>query len=89
MIVVKVELHSAITGKVELLGQAIIRNVITSPDGKRANYKIHVGRRGERDLKKVYDKPQRQGWVSNWPRESYSVWRLVSRTLRNAFPEEQ
>ena len=35
------------------------------------------------------DKVQREGEVRDYPRQSYSVWRLVQRALRSAFPEEK
>lgn len=37
---------------------------------------------------RVRQKPAREGEVLNWPRQSYSVWRLVARALLAAFPEE-
>lgn len=32
---------------------------------------------------------QRTGRVENFPRQSYSIWRLVFRALLSAFPEEK
>jgi len=34
-------------------------------------------------------KPTRIGFVRNYPRRSYVVWRLVMRCLRACFPEEK
>lgn len=90
MIVVTVELHSAITGAKTVLGKAIIHNVGTFGNGSRADYAVKVGNKNDvDDLKKVYAKPQRTGEVLHYPRLSYNVWRLVIRALRSAFPEER
>jgi hypothetical protein len=84
MIIVKVELHSARTGEVSEIGRAIIHNDGTgSPT--RGNYICHVLRRGQRDLRCC---PTRSVRVRDFPRRSYSVWRLVLRALRGCFPEE-
>lgn len=88
MIVVKVELHSAITRTVTPLTTMIIDNVGTTDDGKRADYRVRVGRKGQ-NLKQIANSPLRSGEVKNYPRLSYSVWRLVTRALRSAFPEEK
>ncbi len=88
MLVVKIELHSAITGKTTVLGSAIIAN-----DGgthSRADYTVRVGRKPHADnLRLVASKPLRRGYVENYPRKSYNVWRLVIRSLLAAFPEER
>ena len=90
MLVVKVELHSAITGKVKLLGAAIIHNVGTSHDGKLGTYGVCVAKKPDaHDLRKIMKKPLRTGEVLDYPRLSYNVWRLVIRALRSAFPEEK
>lgn len=88
MIVVKVELHSAITGSVTQLAQAIIANDGTGGNTK-GNYDIRVAKKGDFDLKKNWTNPLREGRVENYPRLSYNVWRLVIRALRDAFPEEK
>lgn len=49
----------------------------------RGDYSVKVMRRGTKD------KVQRTGEVTSYPRESYSVWRLVMRALKSAFPEEK
>ena len=90
MIVVTVELHSAITGIKTVLGRAVIHNVGTFDEGKRADYAVKVGNKNDaEDLMRVYHHPQRTGSVKNYPRMSYNVWRLVIRALRSAFPEER
>ena len=81
MLVVKIELHSAITGVVSEIGRMTIAN-----DGlgtrDRGNYTASVKRRGSYTT-------LREGKVENYPRLSYNVWRLVLRSLRACFPEEK
>jgi hypothetical protein len=83
MIVVKVELHSARTGRVSELGRMHLSNQGGRADDSRGDYKVEVMRKG------TLDKVQRQGEVRNWPRKSYSIWLLVYRALQKAFPEER
>ncbi len=82
MIIVTIELQSAITGKRSKLGEMNIVNDGTGTT-KLGNYSARVMRKGS------WNKPQRCGWVKNYPRASYSVWRLVMRALKDAFPEEK
>jgi len=90
MIVVKVELHSAITGQIKLLGSMIVHNVGTSKDGKRGDYKVAVARKNcAGDHRATLLSPARSGDVKDYPRLSYNVWRLVARALLSAFPEER
>lgn len=90
MIVVTVELHSAVTGRKTLLGRAIVANDGTHLDGDRGNYNVAVGRKPDADdLGKVWRQPARKGRVEDYPRLTYNVWRLVIRALRSAFPEEK
>jgi hypothetical protein len=74
MLVVKIELHSAITGKVTEIGRMHIVNDGTG-DVERGNYNVELMRRG------TERKVQRFGRVTNHARLSYSVWRLVSKAL--------
>jgi hypothetical protein len=90
MIVVKIELHSALTKQVTLLGEAIIANDGTSEQHSRGHYDVMIG--GKRDagnLPAIYHTPLRRGRVSDYPRLSYNVWRLVLRAIASAFPEEK
>ena len=89
MIVVKIELHSAITKKVTLLGTAIISNMDMSADGTRADYNVKVGRKDKLDFQSIHQNPLREGKVVDYPRLTYNVWRLVIRALKSAFPEEK
>ncbi len=83
MIIVTIELQSAITNKRSKLGVMHICNDGTGTT-KLGNYFAHVMRKGG-----AWNKPQRLGKVYDYPRASYSVWRLVMRALKDAFPEEK
>lgn len=90
MIVVKVELHSAITGQITLLGSAIISNVGTTLDGKYGDYDVVVSRKSDaEDLQKVFTKPLRRGHIKHHPRLAQNVWRLVLKSIASAFSEEK
>ena len=86
MIVVTVELHSAITGEKTVLGKTIIHNVGgTETSG---DYEVCVGCKTDiDDLRKVFTKPLRKGQVIGHPRLSANVWTLVAKALSSAFPE--
>ena len=85
MIVVTVALHSAITGEKTTLGEMRISNVGGSRD--RGDYAVDVMRKGESALSGK-SAVTRRGEVKNYPRLAYNVWRLVARSLKAAFPEE-
>lgn len=88
MLVVRIELHSAITGKITEIGTAIIANVGGTKD--RGDYSVKVGnKRDAGDIRKTWSNPQRTGEVKDYPRLSYNVWRLIARALLSAFPEEK
>lgn len=88
MIVVKIELHSAITGKVSTIGKMVIDNI--GGTKQRGNYRVRVGNKNDADnLRAVMQRPQRTGEVTDYPRLSYNVWRLIARSLLSAFPEER
>lgn len=94
MIVVRIELHSAITGKITTIGKMVIGNI--GGTSKRGNYKVAVGHKGDvrkdgkdNDLPKIWNRPARSGEVLDYPRLSYNVWRLVARAILAAFPEEK
>ena len=94
MIVARLELHSAITGKVTELGVVRIANV--GGDSHLNDYEVRVQRRNERELPNTpadfegWNKPTtRTGEVRQYPRLSYNVWRLVLRALKATFPEEK
>lgn len=83
MIVVRVELWSAITGRKTLLGQAVISNDGTGTLD-RGNYDVRVGRKGQEDLGTVYAEPQRRGRVENFARNSKNIWYLLRQALQSA-----
>lgn len=88
MIVIKIELHSAITKQITVLGQMIITN--SGGTNKRGDYDVRVGAKKDAgDLGRIFHNPLRNGSVKNYPRLSYNVWRLVLRALLSAFPEER
>lgn len=74
MIIVKIELHSAKTGKVTELGRMHISNDGTGDD-ERGNYRVELMRKG------TSNKIQRTGCVKEYARNSYTVWELVKRSL--------
>lgn len=84
MIVVKVELHSAITGAVTPLGTAIIAN-----DGSgthaRGRYDAWFGRKGQ-DLVNLLScrGDARHSRVEGFPRLSKNAWHLLARALKAA-----
>lgn len=75
MILVKIELHSARTGKVTELGRMQICNDGTSDSPKRGDYEVSLFRKGSTT------KVQRKGLVHDYPRLSYTIWELVRRAL--------
>lgn len=76
MIIVKVELHSAVTGKVTELGRMHLSNTGEgTPADRKHNYVVEIMRKG------TTNKVQRKGMVRDYPRQSYTVWELVRRAL--------
>lgn len=78
MIVVRVELHSAITGKHTELARMIVDNIGGTRD--LGNYRCRAlrGRSAATlDLRAV----QREGRVNDYPRLSLHVWNLIARAL--------
>lgn len=85
MIVVKIELWPYGSEEHAVsLGRSYIWN-----DGNgskdRGNYGVSVCKKGSIDR----TKPLRTGFVTDYPRLSYNVWRLIIRALKSAFPEEK
>jgi hypothetical protein len=93
MLVVKIELHSAITGKVSTIAEMIIAN--TGGTKQRGDYRAWVLKKAPKGWgvgslwRPRMEKASRHGEVKNYPRLSYNVWRLVIRALKSAFPEER
>lgn len=92
MIVVKIELWSAVTGARSEIGRMYVANTGAGTDPNRGDYTAAVCRRGSDAVPAPLDptgpKATRTGTVADYPRLSYNVWRLVLRALRSAFPEE-
>lgn len=80
MIIVRVELHSAITGEVSEIARMHIAN-----DGEgTARSGNYIGRALRGRSKEALDKRlvQRTGNLKDYPRLSIHVWHLVSRMLQ-------
>lgn len=75
MLLVKVELHSAITGKVTEIGRMKIFNDGTG-DKETGNYGVQLMRRG------TIDTVQREASVIGHKRLSSPVWSLVKKALK-------
>lgn len=94
MIVIKLEMwpHGDEHRKYDL-GRAYVWNRGDVSDPNRANYGIAVARKSA--IRSPYrdvvtgGKASRTGKVDDYPRLSYSVWRLIIRALTSCFPEEQ
>lgn len=87
MLVIRIELHSAITKKITVIGEMIVHNV--GGTASKGNYEVCVGRKNHvGNLKKIFHEPLRRGKVQNHPRKSQNVWRLVTKALLSVFPEE-
>jgi len=94
MIVVKIELWpKGDANRAKELGRIYIANTGGLKTDKKGDYKVAVCRKGSTKCPmpvngKAAIKAARLGEVKNFPRKSYSVWRLISRALLSAFPEE-
>lgn len=92
MIVIKLEMWpGGDESEMYPLGRAYIDNI--SPDysdPRRGDYRVRICRKGHYNYMSVSrGKYLRRGEVHDYPRLSYSVWRLIIRALRAAFPEER
>jgi hypothetical protein len=85
MIVVKLEMWPfGDESKAYPLGRTYIWNK-GSGTQERGDYGVAVAKKGGVDRMN----PLRSGTIENYPRLSYSVWRLIIRALKSAFPEEK
>jgi hypothetical protein len=80
MLVIRVELHSAITGKVTEIASMRIANTGTGT-AQRGNYTGATIRKGSSPLDRRYALVLKYGEVFNYPRASKHVWNLVARML--------
>ncbi len=76
MIVVKVELHSAVTGKVTELGVMHISNDGSLGNTSKGNYDVTVFRKNS-------DTINCKGRVENHARHSLSIWSLLRKALQS------
>lgn len=88
MIIIRVELHSAITHKATELARMIIANDGTEQNPRKGNYNVAVLRgRNKEALDKSMLKylgggePFKKIHVKNWPRTALHVWNLVQVAL--------
>lgn len=82
MIVLRVELHSAVTKEVTTLHTVVIDNVGVHDGGRKADYRCRTWKRGEELLDVKYGKPHlREGVVEKHPRLSKPVLNLVYKAL--------
>jgi hypothetical protein len=90
MIRVTIEMESAVSGTRWILGRMYIWNKGGVTDPKRGNYGVAVCKKGSYDVPfgRIPEKTTRTGEVTNYPRLSYNVWRLIARALKSCFPEE-
>lgn len=81
MIVVRVELHSAVTGKMTELARMEIVNDNTG-GLRRRHYDVRTlfGRNHDALSRR---RTQREGKVCNWPSTTTHVWNLVQTALTN------
>ena len=78
MIIVRVELHSAITGKVSEIARAIIAN--NGGTDELGNYDVGTFR-GESAEELNQLQMERRGKVEGHPRMDQHVWNLVAKAL--------
>mgnify|MGYP001046820414 CR=1 FL=1 len=79
MIIVRVELHSAITGRVTELARMMIANT-GGGSASRGDYTVETYR-GRDSVSLAKRNIQRSGKVHNYPRQAIHVWHLVARAL--------
>lgn len=79
MIVVRVELHSAVNGQVTELGRCIITNDGTGT-ADVGHYDVSA-LRGRSKVQLDRGQVQRRGRVESWPRQRLHVWNLVAAAL--------
>lgn len=84
MIIVTVELKSAIDGRREKLGEMIIANDATSSDPKVGNYDAFVYRKPKFfTWKSLTANMTRRSRVEGYRRQSRVIWDLVTLALKN------
>ena len=96
MIVVTVDLHSAIDGRIERRGTVVIDNI--SGGGAKRSYRARAYKRGDErngiPAMIRHCQPFRTGTVKNHPAQAENIWNLVGKALASmgfstAAPEAQ
>lgn len=82
MLIVTVELHSAITKETTLLERLLIVNDGTGTPA-RGQYQTFVGHPKQSNLLEIYFHPLREGMVKNHDRQRLPVWTLVRKALES------
>jgi hypothetical protein len=86
MLVIRVELHSAVTGKITEIARMLLWNDGTG-DLNTGNYQgkaVQGSTKGPMDPAVIYKrKALRTGEVKDYPRLNLHVWNLVVRMLNN------
>jgi hypothetical protein len=80
MLVVSVELHSAVTSKVTQIAKMHISNDGTG-NPEKGNYWVRTFR-GRNRLRLLDHKIQREGFVNDFPRKRKHAWSLVAAALK-------
>ena len=78
MLVIRVELHSAVTGKVTEIGRMLIDNIGGTDTVGEYRARVLRGRSANAFAQRVV---QRTGLVLAYPRKALHVWHLVARAL--------
>lgn len=83
MIIIRVELHSAINGSITELARMKISNTgynhITDTNH---NYKCQTFRGINKETLNK-ETVERYSNINNWPRERYHIWNMVAKALKN------
>lgn len=81
MLIITIDLYSAVTGKRKNLGTLMIANDGTGTNS-RGNYYAHAFRAGT-ELKELRNKkPIRKSKILNYPRLTAPVWSLIAEALK-------
>jgi len=92
VIVVKIEMWpKGDESRAREIGRTYIYNA--GGTAERGDYEVRVSRKAKEfkhEPRKVLSGEgfARTGSVKDYPRKSYNVWRLITRALKSAFPEE-
>ena len=79
MIVIKIELHSAVTRKVTQLGEAYITNDGVWHENDCCDYHFKIMR------KPKFKSVTKLARVERWPRSRRTVWQLLQKCLNQAY----